>query len=295
MILEAVGSYAIYRALETNETRYVDWALEAFRAWNRLEPAAVTRSLPLLRLFLERTEDLARAVPDELHPRLEFASVLMGMGRHEDAMGEYRRADVLDPAAGNEHEGRGLAQWGRLLVWHGRFTEGASKLVDAQRILGPAFADDLELARALLRSGFIEAAQPAFERALKKGGRSEEPIALLLEDIRAVRAFDAGCGWIAAAFPGAAAEPWRAYLRGRLLLLSGKPAAAKEEFLRSLRGEKGPRAYAQLARLSIDLGDFEEASAYAERALLYDPSNAGYLDLLEESRQHCLAQARGES
>jgi tetratricopeptide (TPR) repeat protein len=291
-ILETSGEFAVYRAVEAGDPKYVDWAVETFRVLHRLEPVAVTRTLPLLRLFLESTEDLSRAVPDEIHPRLQFASTLMGMGRFEDAMAEYRRADRLEPEGGQRHEAHGLAQWGRLLVWRGDWEAGAARLLEAERLQGEAFADDLELARALLRSGRASEARPVFVRAIRRAGRSEEKIALLLGDVRAAQVEERALVWIAEALPGVAWEPWRSFLRGRLRLLGGERVAAREEFLRSLRREKDPRAYAELARLSLDLGEFEEAGAYAERALLYDPSNADYASLLEESRRRTLYRAR---
>ena len=286
-ILELVGDYAVYRAVETGESRYVDWAVDTFRSLNRLEPEAVTRTLPLLRLFLDRTEDLAQAIPDELHPRLQFASSLMGMGRSEEAMAEYQRADALDPASGSKrlHEGEGRAQEGRLLVWRGEWVKGGERLLAARAILGPAFADSTELTRAMLRSGRVEDARAPFVEAVGGAGRSDQRIDLILEDVRAARAFERAQAWIAEALPGAAQAARRSFLRGRVYLMEGSRAAAKEEFLRSLHVEKDPQAYAFLARLSIDGGDFDSAAAYAERALLYDPSNAAYSSLLEESRR----------
>ncbi|MBI1852920.1 MAG: hypothetical protein HYR85_21475 [Planctomycetes bacterium] len=290
-ILELVGDYAIYRAVETGDGRFVDWAVDTFRSLHRLEPDAVKRTVPLLRLFLDRTEDLARAIPDELHPRLQFASSLMGMDRSEDAMAEYRRADSLDPASGSKrlHEGEGCAQEGRLLVWRGEWAKGGERLLAARAILGSAFVDSTELARAMLRSGRVEDARAPFVEAVRRTDRSDRGIDLLLEDIRAARAFESAQAWIAEALAGTAQAARRSFLRGRVYLMEGSRAAAKEEFLRSLHVEKDPQAYAFLARLSIDGGDFDSAAAYAERALLYDPSNAAYSSLLEESRRRAMS------
>jgi tetratricopeptide (TPR) repeat protein len=296
-VLELVGNYAAYRAVETGESRYVDWAVEAFRSLHRLEPEAVARTIPILRLFLERTDELARAIPDEVHPRLQFASCLMGMGRTDDAMAEYRRADALDPSAGasRRHEGEGRSQEGRLLVWRGEWQRGAASLLEARSILGDAFADSAELARALLRSGRVADAERPFVAAMRSAERGDANVDLLLEDVRAMRAFDPARGWVAEAFPGAGGEARRSYLRGRLFLLEGELSSAKDELLRSLRGEKDPRVYALLARLSLQQGDFDAAASWAERALLYDPSNATYASLVEESRRRAFDTTRKES
>src|SRR5262249_9047141 len=37
-VLDLVGNYAAYRAVETGDARYVEWAVDVFRSLHRLEP-----------------------------------------------------------------------------------------------------------------------------------------------------------------------------------------------------------------------------------------------------------------
>ncbi len=135
-------------------------APESAAAW-----ALLGRARVLARRYVTAEPALERAValaPEDLRSRLYLAAAYWENGRLDEAEGAFRAA--LERSGGGFVP---LYQLGRLLLWRGAAAEAAQVLARAAAIEPGAADVALDLARALERSGDLEAARGAFWRAVE--------------------------------------------------------------------------------------------------------------------------------
>lgn len=173
---------AVYEAREDWET-----AVEAYGAAARLGPGlrpaqlAYVHALGSAKRYAEaemRSRALLKEAPDDLYVRLALATALDGLGRHDDAIAEYRTIIGADASI--------AAVWGNL----GWTQYSAGKLTDALESSRKALELDPKLVYVLYNVGLIhavrgewEAAETAYRKAIELGDPAD--LRAGLEDVRA--------------------------------------------------------------------------------------------------------------
>ena len=230
---------------------------------------------------LQRSEWVARTLPDSPFEHRQFADRLAAVGREEEAAREYLRAIQLRPQEAETH-----AKLGRVLMAQAK-VDGAAAEFAAALALDPSNGEThYDNAYALQRQGRAGEATAEFQQAARLAPKFAPAHASYGSELAKQGRWDEAIAEYHIALQGKTVYPEAHVLLAEALTAKGDFQAAEAEYIEAERlAPQQANVFGSLGELYAQQGKPSQALVQLTEALRLDPANEAAAATLEKIRQ----------